>query len=146
MVQSCFFAGSSLSRFAQWVSVILDRAWSSSHLRKGFIGYQTVAFLHRKVQRISVTQTPLQERNIDGRMSKRNISWDTLCIIVIGHKNEQFKELLGDNYRYVEQKELLGTGHAVSQADSLLSGQSDLVLVVPGDMPLVKTQTLKRLM
>ncbi len=31
-------------------------------LRRGFIGYQTVAFLHRKVQRISVTQTPLQER------------------------------------------------------------------------------------
>ncbi|MGI9205804.1 MAG: PH domain-containing protein [Woeseiaceae bacterium] len=31
-------------------------------LRRGFIGYQTVAFLHRKVQRINVTQTPLQER------------------------------------------------------------------------------------
>jgi len=31
-------------------------------LRKGFFGYQTTAFLHRKVQRISVTQTLLQER------------------------------------------------------------------------------------
>ena len=31
-------------------------------LRKGFIGYQTTAFLYRKVQRISVTQTLLQER------------------------------------------------------------------------------------
>jgi putative membrane protein len=31
-------------------------------LRRGFIGYQTTAFLYRKVQRISVTQTLLQER------------------------------------------------------------------------------------
>jgi putative membrane protein len=31
-------------------------------LRRGFIGYRTNAFLHRKVQRISVTQTPSQHR------------------------------------------------------------------------------------
>jgi putative membrane protein len=31
-------------------------------LRRGFLGYQTTAFLHRKIQRISVTQTKLQER------------------------------------------------------------------------------------
>ena len=31
-------------------------------LRKGFVGYQTTAFLYRKVQRISVTQTIFQER------------------------------------------------------------------------------------
>jgi len=31
-------------------------------LRRGFLGFQTTAFLHRKIQRISVTQTKLQER------------------------------------------------------------------------------------
>jgi putative membrane protein len=31
-------------------------------LRRGFIGYRTNAFLHRKVQRVSVTQTPSQRR------------------------------------------------------------------------------------
>jgi len=31
-------------------------------LRKGFLGYQTTAFLYRKVQRISITQTYMQER------------------------------------------------------------------------------------
>jgi len=31
-------------------------------LRRGFLGYQSTAFLHRKIQRISVTQTKLQER------------------------------------------------------------------------------------
>lgn len=66
-------------------------------------------------------------------------------VIVIGHKKEQFIELLGKEYRYAEQRELLGTGHAVSQTDSILSGESDLVLVLPGDMPLVRPQTLKKL-
>ncbi|MCZ6826508.1 MAG: PH domain-containing protein, partial [Gammaproteobacteria bacterium] len=31
-------------------------------LRRGFIGYQVTAFLHRKVQRISLTQTLPQRR------------------------------------------------------------------------------------
>ena len=31
-------------------------------LRQGFFGYRVTAFLHRKVQRISVTQTLLQRR------------------------------------------------------------------------------------
>ena len=70
---------------------------------------------------------------------------DNPPVIVIGHKKNLFKEMLGDRYRYVEQKELLGTGHAVSQAEVLLRGNSDLVLVLPGDMPLVSPQTLKRL-
>jgi putative membrane protein len=32
-------------------------------LRRGFLGVRTNAFLHRKVQRISITQTPRQERH-----------------------------------------------------------------------------------
>ncbi|MBT8092447.1 MAG: PH domain-containing protein, partial [Gammaproteobacteria bacterium] len=32
-------------------------------LRRGFVGFRTNAFLHRKVQRISVTQTPSQRRH-----------------------------------------------------------------------------------
>ncbi len=31
-------------------------------LRRGFVGYRITAFLHRKVQRISLTQTLLQRR------------------------------------------------------------------------------------
>jgi bifunctional UDP-N-acetylglucosamine pyrophosphorylase/glucosamine-1-phosphate N-acetyltransferase len=66
-------------------------------------------------------------------------------VVVIGHGGELFKEHLGDEYRYVEQGDLLGTGHAVKQTESLLHGKSDLVLVVYGDMPLVRTSTLKKL-
>jgi bifunctional UDP-N-acetylglucosamine pyrophosphorylase/glucosamine-1-phosphate N-acetyltransferase len=70
---------------------------------------------------------------------------DQTPVIVIGHGGDTTKEVLGDQLRYAVQDELLGTGHAVQQAEELLSGQSDLILVLYGDMPLVRTQTLKNL-
>lgn len=66
-------------------------------------------------------------------------------VIVIGHGGEKIKDALGDHLRYAVQDELLGTGHAVQQAENLLSGKSDLVLILNGDMPLVRTQTLEDL-
>jgi bifunctional UDP-N-acetylglucosamine pyrophosphorylase/glucosamine-1-phosphate N-acetyltransferase len=50
---------------------------------------------------------------------------------------------LGDQVRYVEQTDLLGTGHAVQQAEKILKGQSELVLVLYGDMPLIRENTLR---
>jgi len=43
---------------------------------------------------------------------------------------------------FVEQKEQLGTGHAAQQAELALHDFSGDVLVVCGDMPLIKSQTL----
>lgn len=54
-----------LSAFGIWTKYRkygFEIATNGMVLRKGFIGYQTTAFLYRKVQRISVTQTLLQER------------------------------------------------------------------------------------
>lgn len=66
-------------------------------------------------------------------------------VIIIGHGGEKIKETLGSQLRYAVQADLLGTGHAVQQAEKNLKGQSDLVLVLYGDMPLVKTSTLEKL-
>ncbi|MFL7813095.1 MAG: bifunctional UDP-N-acetylglucosamine diphosphorylase/glucosamine-1-phosphate N-acetyltransferase GlmU [Anaerolineales bacterium] len=66
-------------------------------------------------------------------------------VLVVGHGSQEIQQVLGDKLRYVEQTDLLGTGHAVRQAESLIKGKSDLVLVVYGDMPLVRTETLKKL-
>ena len=66
-------------------------------------------------------------------------------VVVIGHGAERIRQTLGDQLRYVLQKELLGTGHAVLQAEEHLEDESGLVLVVYGDMPLVRTSTLESL-
>ena len=66
-------------------------------------------------------------------------------VLVIGHGAEAVKAAVGDSARCVVQEQQLGTGHAVLQAESLLRGESDLVLVTYGDMPLLRGETLLQL-
>ncbi len=63
-------------------------------------------------------------------------------ILVVGYKAEEVKAALGDEARYVIQEELLGTGHAVQQAEDIVDQDSDLILVTNADMPLVQPETL----
>ena len=69
-------------------------------------------------------------------------------IVVHGHGGEQVQRVIGDDQlEWVEQKEQLGTGHAVQQALPKLTKASDeVVLVLYGDVPLVRTETLKSLL
>lgn len=66
-------------------------------------------------------------------------------VIIIGHGGDQIRKTLGNQLRYAEQTELLGTGHAVQQAEPLLKDTSGLVLIISGDMPLIRTETLQTL-
>ena len=66
-------------------------------------------------------------------------------VVVVGHGQAQAREALGDRAEYAEQKERLGTGHAVQQAQSILAGQADAVIVTYGDMPLLRSQTILEL-
>src|SRR4030042_5150377 len=66
-------------------------------------------------------------------------------VMVIGHGADQVRRGVGNQAEYVLQEPQLGTGHAVMQAEPLLSGQCDLVLVTYADMPLLTHETLARL-
>ena len=67
-------------------------------------------------------------------------------VVVIGHMADAVRSALGDNgVLYVVQEEQLGTGHAVSQAMPMLSGKVDTVLVAYADMPLLRAETLRRM-
>ena len=70
---------------------------------------------------------------------------DETPVLVVGHGADQVREMIGDAARYVIQAELLGTGHAVQQAESALKGESAFVLVTNADMPLLTVDTLTRL-
>lgn len=62
--------------------------------------------------------------------------------VVYGHGGEQIvQENYPDDVCLVEQKEQLGTGHAVSQVVPKLDDEAT-VLVLYGDVPLVRTDTL----
>jgi bifunctional UDP-N-acetylglucosamine pyrophosphorylase/glucosamine-1-phosphate N-acetyltransferase len=66
-------------------------------------------------------------------------------VMVIGHAGEAVRQVFGASADYVVQEPQLGTGHALMQAESLLRGQADLVLVTYADMPLVTAETLSTL-
>ncbi len=72
----------------------------------------------------------------------------TRCIVVVGYKSELVREALADqpDIEFVEQTERLGTGHAAMMAEPLLTDEEDCdVLVLAGDMPLLKGSTLTQL-
>ncbi|MCL5950436.1 MAG: bifunctional UDP-N-acetylglucosamine diphosphorylase/glucosamine-1-phosphate N-acetyltransferase GlmU [Chloroflexi bacterium] len=66
-------------------------------------------------------------------------------VLVVGHGADQVREEVGKKAVFVLQGEQLGTGHAVLQAREALQGRADTVLVMYGDMPLLRAETLQRL-
>jgi bifunctional UDP-N-acetylglucosamine pyrophosphorylase/glucosamine-1-phosphate N-acetyltransferase len=66
-------------------------------------------------------------------------------VVVIDSGAGGVRAVLGEDLHYAIQHDRLGTGHAVQQAESLLRGKTDSVLVTYGDMPLIKPETLARL-
>jgi bifunctional UDP-N-acetylglucosamine pyrophosphorylase/glucosamine-1-phosphate N-acetyltransferase len=63
-------------------------------------------------------------------------------VVIVGHRSDQVKEVLGSRVNYAEQKKQLGTGHAAMQAIDYLKGREGYVLVLYGDTPLVTSKTL----
>jgi len=65
-------------------------------------------------------------------------------VLVVGHGAEEVRRTVGEAVTYVEQREQLGTGHAVLQARPALEGRADEVLILYADMPLLTGETLRR--
>jgi bifunctional UDP-N-acetylglucosamine pyrophosphorylase/glucosamine-1-phosphate N-acetyltransferase len=66
-------------------------------------------------------------------------------VMIVGHQREAVKQAIGDRARYAVQDEQLGTGHAVLQAAGLVETTGRKVLILSGDVPLTKPETLRRL-
>lgn len=63
-------------------------------------------------------------------------------VLVLGYQAEQVRAALDGDLEIAIQSERLGTGHAVMQAEALLRGKTDQVLVINGDLPLLTVETL----
>ncbi len=66
-------------------------------------------------------------------------------VLVVGYGADVVRQTIGDVVTYVVQEEQLGTGHAVLQARQALEGRADIVLALYGDMPLLSSGTIDRL-
>jgi bifunctional UDP-N-acetylglucosamine pyrophosphorylase/glucosamine-1-phosphate N-acetyltransferase len=66
--------------------------------------------------------------------------------VVVGRHAERVIALLGERAQYVEQRERLGTGHALLQTRPFLAEQPGAVLVFYGDMPLLTLESMQQLL
>ncbi|HEY3186815.1 MAG TPA: NTP transferase domain-containing protein, partial [Solirubrobacteraceae bacterium] len=65
-------------------------------------------------------------------------------VMVVSPGADETITVAGEGVAHVEQRERLGTGHAVLQARQAC-GDDATILVVPGDMPLLTAETFERL-
>lgn len=97
---------------------------------------QTPKVLHR------LAGKPLLEHVVNTTQSLDNTN---PAIIIYGHDGEKVQHALSHlNVKWAHQAEQLGTGHAVQQALPHLN-DAQRVLVLYGDVPLISTATLKKL-
>jgi len=68
-------------------------------------------------------------------------------VVVVGYQHERVREeLAGRGAVFALQEPQLGTGHAVQCAAPLLDGFAGDVVVLAGDVPLIRARTLRALM
>jgi len=66
-------------------------------------------------------------------------------VVIVGHGADRVREFVGEDGVCVLQEPQLGTGHAAMQAESVLKGKTDYVIVTYADMPLLRGETFQQL-
>ncbi len=67
-------------------------------------------------------------------------------VVIVGHGRDAVKAALKDrDVRFVTQTRQLGTGHAVARTRRQLAGRPGAVMVLSGDVPLMRPSTLRGL-
>jgi UDP-N-acetylglucosamine pyrophosphorylase len=68
-------------------------------------------------------------------------------IVVVGYQADEVMEIISEKYKvfFAKQEKQLGTGHAVLTAIPLIENHVENVVILCGDVPLVKIETLKTL-
>lgn len=87
----------------------------------------------------SVANRPMLEYVLD------NISFidNNDIYIVVGFGKDKIIEHFGDNFCYVEQKQQLGTGHAIMECAKEFEDFEGSVLITFGDMPLFRREEME---
>jgi bifunctional UDP-N-acetylglucosamine pyrophosphorylase/glucosamine-1-phosphate N-acetyltransferase len=74
----------------------------------------------------------------------RELGPQEICLVV-GYREDLIRKHFDRSLSFVTQREQLGTGHAVLQAQDFLDGYDGDVIVLYGDVPLVTVDTLRAL-
>jgi bifunctional N-acetylglucosamine-1-phosphate-uridyltransferase/glucosamine-1-phosphate-acetyltransferase GlmU-like protein len=100
-----------------------------------------------KSERAKVT-FPIADKPMVQRVVDTALALDCAKIpVVVGWKKETVISCLEEDDRliFVEQREQLGTGHAVQMAEASLQDFTGDVLILCGDVPLLSVETVRKL-
>ncbi|MEF3306544.1 bifunctional UDP-N-acetylglucosamine diphosphorylase/glucosamine-1-phosphate N-acetyltransferase GlmU [Paenibacillus sp. GYB003] len=64
-------------------------------------------------------------------------------VVIVGHGAEAVQAYVGDRAEFALQAEQLGTGHAVSMARPMLESEDGITVVICGDTPLIRPDSLE---
>jgi bifunctional UDP-N-acetylglucosamine pyrophosphorylase/glucosamine-1-phosphate N-acetyltransferase len=79
-------------------------------------------------------------------VAAKGVALPERIFVVVGHQADAVREVAeAAGVRTFEQKEQLGTGHAVLCGEALLSGLGGRIVVTVGDCPLIRPETLRAL-
>ena len=110
----------------------------------------TVIMAAGKGTRMKSNKSKLVHKIYDKELVKRvvelakKVGTDEI-ITVVGYMKEQVQDVLRDEVKCAYQEELLGTGHAVMQAAEYLKGKKGKVVILYGDVPILRPETLENL-
>ena len=76
----------------------------------------------------------------------QQVGIDRILVVVSPGNSNAVRDLLGGQLDYVIQPQVLGTADALARASATLRGQSEQLLVLGADSPLVRRDTVLRLM
>ncbi len=84
---------------------------------------------------------------IEHVLRKARVLEPSSMIVVLGHEAAQVRQMLGKQtgLSFALQDPQLGTGHALLQAEPLLAGKRGTVVLLSGDVPLLREETLRAL-
>jgi len=92
-----------------------------------------------------VAGKPIIGWGIEPFVELKNEGFVDRVITVVGFYGNQVIDYLGDKSEYVWQKEQLGTGHAVMQAENLIGDEEGITLIVNGDHALYTAGTFRKM-
>lgn len=94
----------------------------------------------------------LDGRPLIGHVCKTGVSLDPKkIVVVVGHQGEDVKaavldQIDGSLAGFAWQKEMLGTGDAVNSARDIYADSDSTLLVLSGDVPMIRSETLQKLL
>lgn len=70
---------------------------------------------------------------------------EDITVVVGKDTKDEIEQILKNSVNYIYQNEALGTGYAVMQAEKYLKTKQGNVLIINGNVPLVKLETIKKI-